>query len=96
MTTDTTTLPALAEAMTARDIRAYALHLESKCPNFASVHMSASNYWTLPPIQWAVTASGKKGEGHCETWPEAFAAAEAWIDDLVSSLGTVSETETVP
>jgi hypothetical protein len=84
MTTDTTTLPALAEAMTARDILAWEKHLATQVGSKAHVAFTASNGGVERNVHWTVDPKGIcNDEGRqydwAPDWPSAIRAAQAWI-----------------
>ena len=80
--TDTTTLPPLTEAMTARDLGAHIRALESLMGGTPAAIYSEcrSGKATLSLYPNGITGSGDvRHHVYAPTWPEAFAAARAWI-----------------
>ena len=85
-TIDTTTLPPLADAMTARDLELHEDALVKLLGKGAYVHISHTRRYS--ESGWAYVSMNPKGicgpdsERVCvygETWPEAVAKAQAWI-----------------
>lgn len=80
ITTDTTTLPPLTEAMTARDIGQHALVLREMLGGKAEVFASADLSGAALQVYPDGLLNSRTGNFIREaTWPEAFAAARAWI-----------------
>ncbi len=83
ITTDTTTLPPLTEAMTARDLYQHEEDLRVVLGGRADVVTRArSDGVHISLYPGGIGSPGyseRAGHADGDTWPEAFAAARAWI-----------------
>lgn len=85
ITTDTTTLPPLTEAMTAADLNRHLVALREAVGGVAEVYGSIGRYGANGAACLSIYPLGllnSSKASHCfeaDTWPEAFAAARAWI-----------------
>jgi hypothetical protein len=86
MTTDTATLPVLAEAMSVRDLRAWEVHLEKMVGTAKAqvdIHFggryrkAAYCFVTIEPTGEYKHASNGSVDG--PDWPSAILAAQTWI-----------------
>ena len=84
-TIDTTTLPPLADAMTAQDIVAWSNHLRSLLGGRWEVSISPSPHSPSGETYWSCNRTDANYRtvehqyGFVASWPEAIAAAQAWI-----------------
>jgi hypothetical protein len=81
-TIEATTLPPLAEAMTARDLQAHETALARSLGKSASCHVAITDHrgWVYVSLNPKGLCNDERREViWAETWPEAIGAAQAWI-----------------
>ncbi len=81
-TLEITTLPPLAEAMTARDLQAHETALALALGARASVHLSITDYdgWVYISLNpFGICKDEGRHVIRAEAWPEAIRAAQDWI-----------------
>lgn len=79
ITTDTTTLPPLAEAMTARDLARHRSALVALLPGYMAYLHTRDDEAKAACVSLYKLGKGTDESFYASTWPEAFAAARAWI-----------------